>query len=90
MSAPTINVLIDLPPDHDYHAATVAAIGHAAAPLGVDAQIRIVPTAPIGIEMVRHPGSAVVVGPGSPYANPDAVHAVIRTARERGVPLVGT
>ena len=75
MSAPTINVLIDLPPDHDYHDAT---------------EIRIVPTASIGIEMVRHPGSAVVVGPGSPYANPDAVHAVIRTARERGVPLVGT
>jgi CTP synthase (UTP-ammonia lyase) len=33
---------------------------------------------------------AVVVGPGSPYRNPEAALAAIRTAREQGIPLVGT
>ena len=32
----------------------------------------------------------MVVGPGSPYREPDAALDVIGSAREGGVPLVGT
>ena len=88
--APTVTVLIDLPPEQRYSAATLAALGHAASALGVEAGVRIVTTDTIGPSLMRDPGAAVVVGPGSPYRNPDAVHEVVRTARERGVPLVGT
>jgi CTP synthase (UTP-ammonia lyase) len=90
MPALTVNVLIDLPPEQRYHAATVAALGHAASAIGVDAHVRIVHTSAIDRGLVRDPGSAVVIGPGSPYEDPDAVHEVVRSARERGVPLVGT
>ncbi len=90
MPAPAITVLIDLPPEQAYHAATVAAIRHAASTLGVEPEVRVVTTDTIGPSLIRDPGAAVVVGPGSPYRNPDAVHEVVRAARERGVPLVGT
>lgn len=86
-----VTVLIDLPPDEHYHAATVAALRHASERDGAPIEIRVVPTDMIGdANVVAAPGSAVVVGPGSPYRNPEAVHAVVRAARERGVPLVGT
>jgi CTP synthase (UTP-ammonia lyase) len=86
-----VTVLIDLPPDHGYHAATVAALRHASEHGPAPIEIRVVPTHRIGdIDLLATPGSAVVVGPGSPYRDPEAVHAVVRAARERGVPLVGT
>jgi hypothetical protein len=56
----------------------------------MEPEVRIVSTRSIGPALIRDPGAAVVVGPGSPYRNPDGVHDVVRTARERGVPLVGT
>lgn len=34
--------------------------------------------------------SGVLIAPGSPYREGDAVVEVIRTAREDGIPLVGT
>jgi CTP synthase (UTP-ammonia lyase) len=34
--------------------------------------------------------TAIVIGPGSPYRDPKAAHAVVREARERDIPLVGT
>ena len=86
-----VTVLIDLPPDEHYHAATVAALRHASEHAGSPIEIRVVPTDMIGDpNVIAAPGSAVVVGPGSPYRDPEAVHAVVRAARERGVPLVGT
>lgn len=90
MPALTVNVLIDLPPARPYHAATLAALEHAAAAIGLDPDIRVVPTATIDRALVREPGAAVVVGPGTPYRDPEAAHEVVRSARERGVPLVGT
>lgn len=91
MRSLVVSVLIDLPPDHRYHAATLAALRHASEHRAAPIEIRVVPTDAIGdIDLVASPGSAVVVGPGSPYSEPEAVHEVIRAARERGVPLVGT
>lgn len=86
-----VTVVIDLPPDHSYYSLTLAALGHASEQLRTPIDIRVVPTNTIGdVEDLVFPGSAVVVGPGSPYGDPDAAYAVVRTARERGVPLVGT
>lgn len=88
----TVNVLIDLPPGQAYHSATTAALGHAADSLGLGGRVdvRVVPTATIDDAFVADPGHGVLVGPGSPYDAPDGVLRVVLTARERGVPLVGT
>jgi CTP synthase (UTP-ammonia lyase) len=86
-----VTVLMDLPADALYHAATVAALRHASEDIAAPIEIRVVPTDRIvDVNRLASPGSAVVVGPGSPYRDPEAVHAVVRMARERGLPLVGT
>jgi CTP synthase (UTP-ammonia lyase) len=91
MRATVVSVLMDLPPDHRDHAATLAALNHASEYAAIPIEIRVITTDRIDdADLVARPGSAVVVGPGSPYRDPDAVHAVVRGARERGVPLVGT
>jgi len=82
-------VAIDLPPAAPYHRATIEAIGHAAqalaTPLDVDARA----TGPaLGEALGAVDG--IVIGPGSPYRDEAAVWDLIRAARERGVPLVGT
>ena len=83
--SPTITVVMDLAPDRPYHRATVAAIGHAADAAGVAVDVQVVTTDAVGAL-----GDGVVIGPGSPYREPAAVERVIRGARERGLPLVGT
>jgi CTP synthase (UTP-ammonia lyase) len=89
--AVVVTVLIDLPPNHRYHRATLEALGHASADRRIPIDIRVVPTDAIhDASRIATPGSAVVFGPGSPYRDPDAAHEVIRNARERNVPLVGT
>jgi CTP synthase (UTP-ammonia lyase) len=85
------NVLIDLPADHAYFIATFSALRHASSYLGLTLETHVVRTDSIDdVDQIVRPGSAVVIGPGSPYRNQDAAHAVVRAARERGVPLVGT
>lgn len=82
---------MDLAPDHRYHSATVDALRHASDRAGLPIEVRIVRTDTIrDADEVARPGSAVIIGPGSPYLDQDAAHAVVRRARERGVPLVGT
>lgn len=84
-------MLIDLPADHRFHVATLAALRHASKARGIPIQIRVVPTDEIGdVSRIVAAGSAVVIGPGSPYRDPDAAHEVVRNARERNIPLVGT
>ena len=86
-----VSVLIDLPLDQRYHSATLEALGHASEQMTIPIAVRVVGTDTIAdADAIAAPGSAVVVGPGSPYRDPEAVHAVVRAARERGVPLVGT
>lgn len=85
-----VNVLIDLAADHPYHRATLDSLRHASVHLGLNLETRVVPTDAVrDVDFIR-PGTAVVIGPGSPYRNQDAAHALVRAARERGVPLVGT
>jgi CTP synthase (UTP-ammonia lyase) len=88
--SPVINVLMDLPPGQTYHVATMRALDHAASSLGLTIDARLITTDTIDAALVAGPGAAVVVGPGSPYREPEAVHEVVRSARERGVPLLGT
>ena len=78
---------MDLPAAHPFHIATVSAIEHAIAVSRAQdrVEIEVVTTDKIGPI-----GDGVVVGPGSPYRDPRAAESHIRTARERGVPLVGT
>jgi CTP synthase (UTP-ammonia lyase) len=86
-----VNLLIDYPPDHPYHRASVIALEDASDQTDVAADVRIVPTDTIeSADRLTTQGSAVFVGPGTPYRNPEAANAVIRSARERGVPLVAT
>lgn len=83
---------MDLEPDHPYHRATLVALRHAADHLSMPVDVRVVRTDAIrsGGELLAGSAAAVVIGPGSPYADPDAAMAAVRTAREAGVPLVGT
>jgi CTP synthase (UTP-ammonia lyase) len=90
VAAAIINVLIDLPLTQAYRVATLDAVAHADARLEAGVVVRAVATRDIDSALIANPGQGVVVGPGSPYTNPDGVHEVIRSARERGVPLVGT
>ena len=83
--APTITVLLDLPPAQAFHRATVAALDHAVRASGAAVDVRVVRTDAIG-----DLGHGVVIGPGSPYRDPGAAEQAIRSARERGLPLVGT
>ena len=89
MASIVVAVLIDLPEGRPYYTATLAALDHAAHALSIDANIEVVRTNRFG-DGTSLPYSAVVIGPGSPYREPEAVITAIRTAREQGVPLVGT
>lgn len=86
-----VTVLIDLPADHRFHRATIAALEHASEARRIPIEVRVVPT-----DTIHDPfrfaaaTSAVIVGPGSPYRDPEADHAIVREAHERNIPLVGT
>lgn len=82
-----IVVLIDLPPSQRYHRATLAALAHAAVRLGVTPEVDVQPSDALDPSSL---GDGVVIGPGTPYRQPEVAHEAIRTARERGVPLVAT
>lgn len=81
----TVTVLMDLPESNDSYRYTVAALEHAIARSRGAVTFEVVHTD-------SHPRLAdgVVIGPGSPYRDPAAAEAAIRTAREKGLPLVGT
>ena len=84
-------LVIDLPADHLYHRASVSALQHASRSLSRPLEIRVLTTPEI--ESLRDPigdASAIVMGPGSPYRNPEAAYQIIRAAREGGLPFVGT
>jgi CTP synthase (UTP-ammonia lyase) len=85
-----IAVLIDLPSEARYHRATLAALEHAAFALGLAMDLRVRGTAEVDSEDVLCDADGVVIGPGSPYRDEPTVWSIIRGARQRGVPLVGT
>jgi CTP synthase (UTP-ammonia lyase) len=82
-----VALLIDSPPTAPYHVATVDALGHAAAGLGRALDLRVLRTDDAASAL---DAEGIVIGPGSPYRDELAVWDVVRSARERGVPLVGT
>jgi CTP synthase (UTP-ammonia lyase) len=89
--AVAVTVLIDLPADHRFHVATLDALKHASEARDIPIEVRVVPTDTIrDASRIAAAGSAVIIGPGSPYRNPEAAHEVVREARERNIPLVGT
>jgi len=85
-----IALLIDSAPDAPYHAATVQALGHAADALGLAIGIVALHTDLPSLRSEIDTAAGVVIGPGSPYRDEHAVWDAVRTARERGLPLVGT
>jgi len=85
-----VDVIFDVAPDTPYYSPTVDAVHHATHSLGVDAQIKVVRTATISDSYFDDLPDAVVIGPGSPYDDPGRAEQVVATARERGIPLVGT
>jgi CTP synthase (UTP-ammonia lyase) len=87
---PLVSMLLDRHVAGPYEARTVDAIEHARRWLDAPVEVRVIPTKRIDEQPVVDESAGVVIGPGSPYDNPEGVHAVIRSARERGVPLVGT
>jgi CTP synthase (UTP-ammonia lyase) len=89
MPSIAVAVRIDLAEEQPYYSATLAALGHAAGAAARDIDVHVVRTDRLG-DGTELPYAGVVIGPGSPYREPEAVLAAIRTAREQGVPLVGT
>ena len=84
-----MTLLVD--PRKNYEATTSGAVRHAAARLGRDVELAAVPTTAVDDAAgLVSAADAVIIGPGSPYFDPASVNLVIKEARERGVPLVGT
>jgi CTP synthase (UTP-ammonia lyase) len=90
MAGLSIAVVLDSAPTHPYHIATLAAIGHAADALSLRPDVLVTPSDTLADPAAVESYAAIVIGPGSPYRDPEAALATIRAARERGVPLVGT
>lgn len=91
MRAVVVTVLMDLSAEHPYYRATLAALGHASEHRGIPIEVRVVPTDTIrDASRIAAAGSAVIIGPGSTYRDPEAAQAVVRKARERNISLVGT
>jgi CTP synthase (UTP-ammonia lyase) len=89
----TISVVMDFCVERPSHRATLAALDHAAEAADVNINVGVVGTDAVDegfLSGLTAPSQAVVIGPGTPYRSPDGAHAVIRMARERGVPLVAT
>jgi CTP synthase (UTP-ammonia lyase) len=84
-----IVVLMDLPPRARYYTATVDALEHAAAMFDGSADVQVLGTDAPVLDAVQN-ADGIVIGPGSPYRDEYAVWDTVRSARERGVPLVGT
>ena len=85
-----VTVLIDRAVAGRYADTTIAALTHAVEHAGIALPVGELPTRGIDRSFIDDPGAGVVIGPGSPYDDPGAVVEVVRSARERGVPLVGT
>lgn len=66
----------------------------------IDASLALLPSTVINAEWIASDAAGLTaivedldgvwIGPGSPYRDDEAVLGAIRTAREQGIPLVGT
>jgi CTP synthase (UTP-ammonia lyase) len=88
----SVGVIGDFDPEFPPHPATNAGLEHAAAALGVAAEVRWHGTEALAD---ADPAAALVedalwCAPGSPYRSLDGALRAVRFARERDVPLLGT
>ena len=86
MAGPRSRVAVvgDYQPANETHTATDAALGH------VGVEFDWLGTDSFDPEEAASVYDALWIAPASPYRNMEAALEVIRLARERGVPLVGT
>jgi CTP synthase (UTP-ammonia lyase) len=90
-AALSVAVVGDRDPAFAPHAATDAALAHAAAALGVEVRVRWAPTAPLERDLGPvATADALWCAPGSPYRSLRGALAALRHGRERGVPTLGT
>ena len=85
-----IDVVFDLPAGSRSHDQTLAALSHADEHLEAGVATHVVRTTDIGPGYFDDLPGGFVIGPGAPYNAPANAELVIATARERGIPLVGT
>lgn len=86
-----VAVIGDFDPTFAPHRATDDALGHAAERLGVQVDVRWLPTADLEDDLgdVRA-ADALWCAPGSPYRSLHGALAALRFGRERAVPTLGT
>jgi CTP synthase (UTP-ammonia lyase) len=76
--------------DHNPRHATHRGVDHALALLPAGVVATWIASDTLGLADPMADLDGVWIAPGSPYADDEAVLDAIRTARERGIPLVGT
>jgi CTP synthase (UTP-ammonia lyase) len=84
-----IALLGEFSPSFPPHAATMAAVHHAAAALHVEMEAQWVSTAAVDDRLLSE-YAGLWVAPGSPYKSLERALRAIREARERGIPCFGT
>jgi CTP synthase (UTP-ammonia lyase) len=88
-----IGVVGDYNPANPTHVFTTTGVGHAAAAIGVEAEVTWIPTEEIGSSddlAALLDFDALFISPGSPYRSLNGAVAAIEHARLRSVPLLGT
>lgn len=87
-----IGVIGDFDPGFPPHPATDAALGHAAATVPVELDVRWLATDGLGESdpETLDGYDALWCAPGSPYRSLDGAVRAIRRSREHGIPLLGT
>lgn len=88
----TVGVIGEFNPEFPPHAATNAALEHAAASLRVRVDVRWLNTTELEdlpvVDIANH--DALWCAPGSPYRSMDGALRAIRLARESDLPFLGT
>jgi CTP synthase (UTP-ammonia lyase) len=89
----SLAIVADFDSTSKSHRATVEAIAHSSAALGVKVEPQWIATSQLDVpenltSLSRYSG--IWIGPGSPYASMDGALSAIRMARESGIPLLGT
>ncbi len=87
-----IGVIGDYDPARETHVATTAAVGHAAARLGMDADVVWIATEQVGTsgDEALDGMDGLVIAPGSPYRSLAGALIAIEHARVHDLPLLGT
>ncbi len=88
----TIGIVGDYNPEYTSHLATDLALLHAAESSGIAVDSSWLPTEALagGAERALADVDGLLCTPGTPYASMDGALSAIRTAREDGIPLLGT